>query len=285
MSKLLIFIVGLSGLFNASAFAASSGDLQTLTIERHIACGHLTRSRESKLFVFNSQQELDAAKMGHIGKGIDFENQSIVVVADGAKSSTGYSVMITDVLLDKDSNQVHVHVRRTSPDGIVGMAFTFPHDAVVVPKLPSDATPAFQSVLQKQPVELRGQFAAEKLGPPRFPQAFLIKSEEELEKMSWSQLGECVDFQNESLIVVIGGLQPLGRSLKIEAVNRVGSQLHVRVTTEGDGKDSFKSYPAVIAVVDRMSGIVTTDLEPASRQKLKMGEYTVRRATQKLVPF
>ena len=171
MSNLILAIAGIMSLFAAAnANATTILPPLPLKIERHIQCGHLTHGNAPKLYIFRSQQELDDARMAHLGEGVDFEKQSIIVVADGAKNTTGYSVLITDVLLSADGDVAHVHVRRTTPGGrMVGQAFTWPHDAVVVPKLAEHVKPVFQTLLKRRPVKILRQNSVLLFGQYHYP--------------------------------------------------------------------------------------------------------------------
>ena len=71
---------------------------------------------------------------------VDFSRESVVIVALGPCNTTGYSVAIRRLVLDKDSLQVCAKIDTPGNNQMVGMAFTFPSHAVVVPKLPKGLT-------------------------------------------------------------------------------------------------------------------------------------------------
>lgn len=97
------------------------------------------------LYVFRSRSELDQHLAERTGKQgaqlgrprlprIDFGHQMLIVVAMGARSSTGYALKLRGI--EREGNTTLVRVREISPttSQIVAPAITYPYLALAVPK-------------------------------------------------------------------------------------------------------------------------------------------------------
>lgn len=97
------------------------------------------------LFVFRDRARLDehlAERSGRLGPRpgevklprVDFEREMLIVVAMGARSSTGYALRLRNV--ERKGNTTLVNVREISPTEkeIVAPAITYPYLALVGPR-------------------------------------------------------------------------------------------------------------------------------------------------------
>lgn len=97
------------------------------------------------LYVFRSRSELEQHLAERTGKQgpqlrrprlprVDFGHQMLIVVAMGARSSTGYALKLRGI--EREDNTTLVRVREVSPttSQIVAPAITYPYLALVVPR-------------------------------------------------------------------------------------------------------------------------------------------------------
>lgn len=65
---------------------------------------------------------------------VSFKSRTVVAIAWGAKPSTGYLMEVKSVKVGKDITTITVFTRRPSTGAIVGMMFTYPSVAIMIPK-------------------------------------------------------------------------------------------------------------------------------------------------------
>lgn len=72
---------------------------------------------------------------------VDFENENLVVVNAGRKSSGGFKIVLNNYVVEK--NSVHLDVQIESPSGPATMAITTPFKMYSVPKKITSVTANF----------------------------------------------------------------------------------------------------------------------------------------------
>lgn len=70
---------------------------------------------------------------------IDFDKQSVILVALGRKTRGGYSIEISDVHRSKDKTEITVTTKEPKPGDLTVDALTSPFHIVAVPKIEGDA--------------------------------------------------------------------------------------------------------------------------------------------------
>lgn len=97
------------------------------------------------LYVFRDRSKLNEHVAERTGKSgarlnrvklpnIDFTRQMLVVVAMGARSSTGYALRVRGVERKGDTTMVRIREISPTTDEIVAPAITYPYLALVMPK-------------------------------------------------------------------------------------------------------------------------------------------------------
>lgn len=105
---------------------------QTINVGRVMSPGvHLIQSVDD----FDRLTGQPSESVSHAFQSVDFSRETVVIAALGERNTTGYSIRIVGIALQKDVLNVYLRESSPSGNGPVGMAITYPTHAIVLEKL------------------------------------------------------------------------------------------------------------------------------------------------------
>ena len=115
--------------------------------------------KEPLLLLVNSAQDLESLGSYDLAvHAVDFDKESLVLLALGEKPTGGYWARITGV--QREGQQLYVQglANRPSQDQAVTQALTYPYDAVVISKIRhAKVLSEIESLMGKHPQEYRAK--------------------------------------------------------------------------------------------------------------------------------
>lgn len=102
--------------------------------------------QESGHWLINSSAQLDATGSSHlVDLRVDFDSQSLIVLAMGERPSAGYWATITSA--QQKAGKVYFQAVASRPEGSSGSVMTYPVAAAVIPKVePRVVIPEIESI-------------------------------------------------------------------------------------------------------------------------------------------
>ncbi len=128
---------------NSQASAKTTGPLRIL----QQITGHDLGLRHAEVLLINSPQELMASGSRKLRKlDIDFQTQSVILIAIGEKSTGGYWVNITGVQPHDQGAYVQATINQPAKGQTTTQSLTCPFAAVVTNKIQGTLFPEIESV-------------------------------------------------------------------------------------------------------------------------------------------
>jgi hypothetical protein len=115
--------------------SAKPGRTQPISILQQVH-GNDPALRDAERFLFNSTEQINTVGAAELAKiNVDFDKQSLIVLASGERPTGGYWVHITGVQRQGDKLFIQGTANRPAADQQVAQAMSYPFAAVVVPKV------------------------------------------------------------------------------------------------------------------------------------------------------
>lgn len=110
---------------------------------------------EAMVLLINSREELESLNSSQlIDQPIDFDSESLILLALGEKPTGGYWARITAVQHQNNFLYVQGMANRPHRDQTVPQTLTYPYDAAVIKKIRSaQVRSEIESVLGRQPID------------------------------------------------------------------------------------------------------------------------------------